>query len=180
MKYAQGGGLTPKGQLERERIRLEAADRFARGEGTAVVAAELRVGERQVRKWRQSWREGGTQSLRSKGPHSVERLSPAQWERLARELGRGPMAHGWSEDQCWTLGRIRTVIARLFHVGYTVQGVWHLLRRHGWSAQVPARRALERDDTAVEVWKAEVWPRLKGLRRPVAPGSASLTRRGRA
>jgi transposase len=180
MKYAQGGGLTPKGQVERERIRLEAADRFARGEATAVVATALRVGERQVRKWRQAWRNGGSDALRSKGPYSVERLSSAQWERLVRELERGPLAHGWSEDQSWTLGRIRIVIARTFHIGYTVQGVWHLLRRHGWSAQVPVRRALERDDAAVEVWKAEIWPRLKGRRRPVTPGSASPTRQARA
>jgi putative transposase len=99
---------------------------------------------------------------------------------LVRELERGPLAHGWSEDQCWTLGRIRVVIARGFHVGYTVQGVWHLLRRHGWSAQVPVRRALERDDGAVEVWKAEVWPRVKAPRRPVTPGSASPTKQARA
>ncbi|MFI9752322.1 winged helix-turn-helix domain-containing protein [Streptomyces collinus] len=26
-----------------------------------------------------------------------------------------------------------------------------MLRRHGWSAQVPVRRALERDDEAIEV-----------------------------
>lgn len=116
--------MTPKGQVERERVRLEAADRFARGEATAQVAATLRVGERQVRKWRQAWRQGGAQALRSKGPHSVERLSPAQWDSLVRELERGPLALGWSEDQCWSLGRIHVVIARRFHIGYTVQGVW--------------------------------------------------------
>jgi hypothetical protein len=49
----------------------------------------------------------------------------------------------------------------MFHVGYTVQGVWNLLRRHGWSAQMPVRRALERDDEAIEVGKAEVWPQVK-------------------
>ncbi|MFJ2582862.1 winged helix-turn-helix domain-containing protein, partial [Kitasatospora aureofaciens] len=46
---------------------------------------------------------------------------------------------------------------------------------HGWSAQVPARRALERDGGAVEAWKEEVWPRVEALRRP---GTMPLGERG--
>lgn len=179
MRYAQGGGLTPRRQQARERIRLEAGARFARGDKTAVIAAELRVGVRQVEKWRRTWREGGLEALRSKGPVSVERLLPAQWERLERELARGPLAHGWDEGQGWTLVRIKTVIGRLFHVGYTVQGVWRLLRRHGWSVQVPTHRAIERDDGAVGVWHEEVWPWVKGSRRSWAPSFASRTKRDR-
>jgi Winged helix-turn helix len=53
---------------------------------------------------------------------------------------------------------------RLFHVGYTVEGTSKLMRRHGWSAQVPVRQAMERDEEAVAVWKAEVWPEIKGRR----------------
>jgi hypothetical protein len=62
-----------------------------------VVAVELRVGVRQVEKWRRSRREGGLEALRSAGPMSVERLSPARWERLVRELAKGPLAHGWNQ-----------------------------------------------------------------------------------
>ena len=179
MRYAQGGGLTPKEQQTRERVRLEAGARFAQGEKTTEIAAGLRVGKRQVEKWRKSWREGGMEALRSTGAVSVERLSPQQWERLERELGRGPLAHGWEDGQGWTLVRITTLVGRMFHVGYTVQGVWKLLRRHGWSAQVPTRRAIERDDEAIAVWKDEVWPRIKAPRRTWAPTSASRTRRVR-
>ncbi|GGM80928.1 hypothetical protein GCM10012275_59460 [Longimycelium tulufanense] len=179
MRYAQGGGLTPREQQARERVRLEAGARFVRGEKTADVAAELRVGVRQVEKWRRSWREGGLEALRSQGPMSTERLAPAQWNRLEQQLMRGPLAQGWDEGQGWTLARVKTLIRRLFHVGYTVQGVWKLLRRHGWSAQVPAHRAIERNDAAIEVWKNEVWPRIKPPRRTWAPTSASKTRRGK-
>ncbi|WP_374116916.1 winged helix-turn-helix domain-containing protein [Streptomyces sp. MNU76] len=96
-----------------------------------------------------------------------------------RELERGTLAHGWDEDQGWTLVRIRALIIRLFLVEYTVQGVWKLMRRHGWSAQVPARRALERDDASVERWRSEVWETVKPPRRPGTPTSASGTRPGR-
>ncbi|MFF9607776.1 winged helix-turn-helix domain-containing protein [Streptomyces sp. NPDC014684] len=43
------------------------------------------------------------------------------------------------------------MIGRLFHVAYTVEGTWRLLKRYGCSWQQPTRRAIERDDDAVEV-----------------------------
>ncbi|MER5225505.1 winged helix-turn-helix domain-containing protein [Streptomyces flaveus] len=180
MRHAHGGGLTPREQEKRQRVRLEAAERFARGEKTEAVARKLRVTARSVRRWRRAWEQGGADALRSAGPASVERLSPAQWGRLERELRRGPLAHGSGHGfQGWTLKRVKLLIGRMFHVGYTIQGVWKLLRRHGWSAQVPVRRALERDGEAIEVWKAEVWPQVKEPRPTWAPTSASRTRRAR-
>jgi putative transposase len=180
MGYAQGGGLTPGEQEKRERLRLEAAERFARGDETEAIAKDLRVTARSVRRWRRAWREGGAEALRSRGPMAVERLSPGQWARLERELQRGPLAHGWQDEgQGWTLKRVKLLIGRMFHVGYTVQGVWKLLRRHGWSAQVPVRRAIERDEDKIAVWKREVWPRVKPPPATWAPTSASRTRQGR-
>ncbi|MFD9825508.1 winged helix-turn-helix domain-containing protein [Streptomyces violascens] len=181
MRYAQGGGLTPVEQEKREAVRLEAAGRFEAGAGTAMIAAELRVTDRSVRRWRAAWRQGGVAALVSAGPMAVERLSPQQWQRLEAELKRGPLAHGFDDEhQGWTLARVKLLIGRMFHVGYTLQGVWRLLRRHGWSCQVPVRRALERDEAAIEVWKTEVWPRVKVPRTTWAPTSASRTRQARA
>ena len=85
------------------------------------------------------------------------------------ELRKGPLAHGFVNDQRWTLGRIKTLIGRLFHVGYTVEGTSKLMRPHGWSAQVPVRQAMERDETAVAVWNAEVWPEITARRATWAP-----------
>src|SRR5437773_1535466 len=112
-------------------------------------------------------------------PVSAERLSARQWARLESELGKGPLAHGFAAGQRWTLGRIKTLIGRLFHVGYTVEGTWKLMRRHGWSCQGPVRQAMERDEEAVAVWKAEVRPEIKGWQATWAPTSASRTRQAR-
>ncbi|MGH3419101.1 MAG: winged helix-turn-helix domain-containing protein [Streptosporangiaceae bacterium] len=179
MRYAQRGGYTPAEQQRREQVRLEAAGRFARGDGIDEIARDLRVTSGSVRRWHRAWQNGGMEALRSKGPVSRERLSPQQWARLEAELRRGPLAHGFAADQRWTLGRIKTLIGRLFHVGYTVEGTGKLMRRHGWSCQVPVRQAMERDDEAVAVWKAEVWPQLKGPRATWVPSSASRMRRAR-
>jgi putative transposase len=55
---------------------------------------------------------------------------------------------------------MKVLIGRLFDIGYNVEGTVKLMRRHGWSAQIPVRHALDRDDEAVAVWKAEVWPEI--------------------
>ena len=179
MRYAQRGGYTPAEQERRERLRLEAAERFARGGTVREIAHDLRVTESSVRRWHRAWQEGGTQALRSKGPVSREKLSPQQWARLEAELRRGPLAHGFADGQYWTLQRIKALIGLLFHVGYTVEGVWKLLRRHGWSCQVPVRQAMERDEEAIAAWKAGVWPGIKAPRATWAPGSASRMRPAR-
>ena len=179
MRYAQRGGYTPAEQQRREQVRLQAAERFARGDMIKEVAHDLRVTEGSVRRWHRAWRDGGGEALRSKGPVSRERLSPQQFARLEAELKKGPLAHGFANDQRWTLGRIKTLIGKLFHVGYTVEGTSKLMRRHGWSAQVPVRQAMERDEEAVAVWKAQVWPDIKAPRATWAPSSASRTKQAR-
>src|SRR5947207_1834748 len=98
MRYAQRGGYTPAEQQRRERLRLEAAGRFARGDAISEIAHDLRVTEGSVRRWYKAWRDGGDQALRSKGPVSRGELSPQRWARREAELRKGPLAGrrpGW-------------------------------------------------------------------------------------
>ncbi|MFC6937637.1 winged helix-turn-helix domain-containing protein [Actinomadura yumaensis] len=94
---------------------------------------------------------------------------------LEAEPDKGPMAHGWP-DQIWTLSRIQTLIGRGFHKTVSLAGICQMLRRHGWSHQAPARRAVERDDALVAGWVKETWPRVEGRRRRSRPGPSSKTR----
>ena len=107
-------------------------------------------------------------------------ITDAQLQDLAAQLDAGPAAHGFTEDQCWTQARIAEVIATRFGVNYTPAGVGYLLHRMGFSVQVPTRRAAERDDDAVGVWKDEQWPAIKGWRRTWGRGCASKTKPVRA
>ncbi|MEU5840160.1 winged helix-turn-helix domain-containing protein [Streptomyces diacarni] len=167
--------MTTDRQQFHEELRLKAAERLAQGEASSVIAENLRVSVRSVQRWRQMWDEGGPQALRSRGPASLPRLSEKQFAQLEAELAEGPAAHGW-EDQRWPLSRVKTVIGRRFHLTYTVQGVRKLLVRNGWSCQVPARRAMERDDEALAGWVKEVWACAEDSRRPVEPDSSSKTK----
>ena len=59
----------------------------------------------------------------------------------------------------WTLKRVRLFIEREFGVQYSEVHVWRLLGQMGFSSQRQERRALERDDAAIEHWKKHVvWP----------------------
>jgi hypothetical protein len=43
MRYPQGGGLTAERQQSREELRLKAAEKFALGEASSLIARDLRV-----------------------------------------------------------------------------------------------------------------------------------------
>lgn len=148
---------------------------FAAGLDSAKVAKELRVSVRSVQRWRRAWADGGGRALRSKGPASHPKLSEELFAVLEEELAMGPVAHGW-DDQTWTLARVKTLIGRRFHKTLTLSTIAQMLRRHGWSHQVPARRAVERDEERVDGWVKETWPQVETPRRRSAPGSSSRTR----
>jgi transposase len=181
MRYAEGGGLTAADRARRERVRMAAAELIEAGASDGEVARRFRVTRMSANRWRRALAAGGRAALASKGPGGgPAKLSPAQVRELAAVLEAGPAAWGWDEDQCWTLARIGEVVRRRFTVTYTPAGLDLLLHRMGWSVQVPARQAAERDEAAIAAWREVTWPVVKGRRRTWAPGSASKTSPARA
>ena len=135
-------------------MRLQAAAMFGQDVRPVQVAHRLRVGTKSAYQWRRRWRAGGTAALASRGAGgAICRLSPAQLARLRAELDKGPAARGWDEDQRWTLERVATLIGWLFHVRYTLRGTSYLLHRIGFTPQVPAHRAAERDKNTIATWR---------------------------
>jgi len=144
-------------------VRLQAAQMYDQDVSAVQVAHRLRVSTKSAYQWRRRWRAGGEAALASKGAGgAVCRLNAGQVARLRAALAGGPAAWGWGEDQRWTLARVTTLIARLFHVRYTLRGVSYLLHRLGYSPQVPVHRAVERDEKAIAVWKTATWVKLRG------------------
>ena len=150
MRYPDGGGLTAAERARRERVRLEAAELIEAGASDREVARRFRVSRMSANRWRRALAAGGREALATKGAGGAKcKLTPAQLAELEAALDAGPAAWGWDEDQCWTLARIADLVARRFRVEYTLAGMDVLLHRIGWSVQVPARRAAERDEAAV-------------------------------
>ncbi|MCX4625193.1 helix-turn-helix domain-containing protein [Streptomyces sp. NBC_01443] len=107
-------------------MRLQAGQRFAAGEKTAVIAKNLRVSVRSVERWRRAWREGGMEALRSAGPANNPTVTDEQFAVLEEELGKGPSAYGFDDDR-WTLARVQTVTRRRLRMSRPVTTVWRLL-----------------------------------------------------
>ena len=144
-------------------MRLQAAGMFEQDVSAVQVAHRLRVSAKSAYQWRRRWRAGGEAALVSKGAGgAVCRLGDRQVARLRAALEGGPAAWGWDQDQRWTLARVTTLIARLFHVRYTLRGTSYLLHRMGYTPQVPIHRAVERDEQAIAAWKATTWVKLRG------------------
>jgi transposase len=181
MRYPDGGGLDAGERARREQVRLAAAGLFEAGASDREVARRLRVSRMSANRWRRALAAGGRVALASRGAGGAKcRLSAAQLAELEAVLEAGPAVSGWVEDQCWTLARITEVIRRRFKVDYTLAGADLLLHRIGWSVQVPARRAAERDEPRIAAWRQEAWPVVKEPRRTWVPGSASKTNQARA
>ncbi len=181
MRYPDGGGLTAAERARREQVRLAAADLIKAGASDREVARRFRVTRMSANRWRRALVAGGRAALLSKGPGGGPcKLSPVQVRELEAVLEAGPAVQGWDEDQCWTLARIAEVVRRRFTVDYTLAGLDLLLHRIGWSVQVPARQAAERDEAAIAAWREETWPVIKGRRRTWVPGWSSKTNPARA
>lgn len=151
---------------------------FAAGVAAVEVAARLEVSTKSAYAWRRAWLAGGAQALVSKGSGGTpSRLSEQQVARLQERLEAGPAASGYIEDQRWTLARVVKLIATMFHVRYSLKGASLLLRRMGWTPQMPSHRAVERDEAAIASWRRHQWPAVKGSRAGWVRGSASPTRR---
>jgi transposase len=162
MRYPDGGGLTAKQRAQREQVRFEAAELFVQGVAPLQVARRLRVSRKSAYAWHARWRDGGVEALRSKGPsRRPSRMKPGWRAWPAAELEKGPAAHGWVEDQRWTLARVSVVIARRFHVRFSPAQTWRILRQMGFTVQVPVRRAAERDEDTLAARIKETWPRVE-------------------
>jgi len=180
MRYPDGGGLDAAERARRDRVRLAAAEMIEAGAGDREVAKRFRVSRMSANRWRRALAAGGRAALASKGAAGARcKLTRGQLDELEAVLDAGPAACGYA-DQCWTLARIAEQARRRFGVEYTLAAMDVLLHRIGWSVQVPARRAAERDEARIARWREETWPVIKGRRRTWAPGSASKTSPARA
>jgi putative transposase len=180
MRYPDGGGLTAAARARREKVRLAAAEMIEAGASDREIARRFRVSRMSANRWRRALAAGGRAALASKGAGGTPcKLTPVQVRELEAVLDAGPAAAGYV-DQCWTLARITDQVWRRFGVEYTLAGMDVLLHRLGWSVQVPARRAAERDEGTIARWREETWPVVKGRRRTWAPGWSSRTSPARA
>jgi transposase len=126
------------------------------------IAEALGVTQGAISQWLRRVRDaGGVEGLyRRSNKGAKPKLTPEQVGQLPSLLEQGPQAFGWWED-VWTRDRVCALIENRFGVRYHPTQVGHILRKIGWTPQKPVRKAVERDEAAIEQWKREEWPALK-------------------
>jgi transposase len=130
------------------------------------IAAALGATESAVSQWLASARRGGREALASHTDRRgvAPKLNPEQLRRIPDFLWHGAEAYGFRGD-VWTCDRVAGVIREELDVTYSKSQVSRLLKRLGWTPQVPITRAIQRDEEAIARWRVEAWPELKGKAR---------------
>jgi len=146
---------------------MRAAKLFEQGYSKAEVARRCRVSNQSAGRWHTAWAAGGHQARQHPGRAGRKpRLQPLDRVPLAADLQSGPEKTRGHATALWTLPRVVALIAQRFGHRYSTAQASRLLRQMGWSCQKPARRALERDEQAIRVWKQRRWPAIKKARWP--------------
>jgi len=136
-------------------LRLKQDDWYQRD-----IAEALGVTEVSVSHWLAHARIGGASALLSRPiPGRPAELSPTQRRMIPEFLWHGAEAYGF-RGSLWTCARVARVIDEEFAVAYDKSQVSRLLNRLGWTPQTPIRRASQRDEQAIELWRRTTWPRL--------------------
>jgi transposase len=105
--------------------------------------------------------EGGAEGLKRRvASGTPPRLSEQERAKLPDLLAQGAGSYGF-RGEAWTCERVAEVIRREFGVRYHPAHMSRLLAKLRLSLQKPQRLADQRDEAAIERWKAERWPELK-------------------
>src|SRR5437899_1524225 len=146
----------------REWRRMRALELKPLGWKQRDIAAALGITEGAVSQWLAAARRGGRDALLSHLSHCglPPKLTPEQVRLIPDFLWHGAESYGFRGD-VWTCERVAGVLYEEFGISYSKSQVSRLLKRLGWTPQVPITRAIQRDEAAIERWRVESWPELK-------------------
>lgn len=151
--------LSPHDWMEWRRMRALQLNQD--GWRSRSIAAALGVSEGAVSRWLAAARRGGAEALHARPrTGAAPKLTSAQIHLIPDFLWHGAEAYGFLGN-LWTCDRVVDVIAEEFGVSYSKSQVSRLLRRLGWSPQVPVTQAIQRDEEAIERWRIESWPAIR-------------------
>ena len=149
---------------ELEARRRTAVEKLQGGWTQAEVADFLEVHPITVAKWSARHRREGAAGLAAKPtPGRPRFLTRSQERSVLNWLVDKPTAHGFRTD-LWTARRVADLIRRRFGIDYHPDYLRAWLRCRGCSPQKPRRRAKQKNQTAINRWVAEDWPRIQKKR----------------
>lgn len=143
-----------------EARRLRAVPYFKRNWTERSIANKLSVSGVAVHQWKAVWQRNGIAGLRAGRYGPSPKLSQKSETAVKKRILEGAEAHGFSGN-FWTLLRITKAVKSWTGISYRDRSVWHFLKRLGFSCQKPVKRAAERDEEAIQIWKQKTWALVK-------------------
>ena len=118
-----------------------------------------------VSKWMRRWRDGGWEGLqerrRGRRPGEQQALKPWQQGVVVQLIKEKNPNQLQLPGFLWTCDAVMELIDQRFGIRLAVRTVGDYLRAWGFTPQVPARRALERDPEAVKQWLEVRYPEIR-------------------
>ena len=137
---------------------------IAQGWRQGQIAQALGVSQAAVSQWLAA--DGGRDSAQERRGCPAK-LAGEQLRLVPDLLSHGAEVWGF-RGEVWTCARVAAVIQEEFGVRYSPSQVSRLLKALEWTPQQPIERASQRDEAAVEAWRAKRWPELKKRRMQTA------------
>ena len=161
------------GQDVREWRRMRAWELHEEGWSGKDIAEALKVSAAAVSGWLKRPRMSGIEALRRRpAPGPTPKLTAEQRAQLPDLLAKGAETYGFVGN-VWTTKRVAAVIKRVYSVSYHPAHISRLLRQDRLSLQTPIRRASQRDEATIAVWRKETSPALQAKPRRSGARSSS-------
>ena len=157
-----------------EVLRERAVAMHEAGNTQLAIASVLGLHKNTVYRWLKGWRVAGATALKAKKRgrrHEAQRLLDVN---QAAEVQQLMTAH--TPDQLdlphalWGREAVRELVQARFGITLALRTVSDYLRRWSFTPQRPIKRAIERQDAAIQAWLAEHYPKIAA--RAKAEGAA--------
>lgn len=183
MSHPDARTLPPAAQAEKRRLAMTMREG---GESFSEIGRVLGVHYMTVSMWWDRYQAGGLEALvvRKRGPKvgTQRRLTARQEQAIQRAITDTTPDQLKLPFALWTRAAIVHLIQQTFGVALPVRTMGHYLKRWGFTAQKPIKRAYEQRPEAMAAWLETEYPRIKrrassAARSPRAPRCIGAMRR---
>jgi transposase len=144
-----------------EKRRIAAGKLFDKGVSQVKISIKYNVTKAAVSQWHTAWKKNKKKGLLSKGtPGFASVFTKEKKNKLKKLIQDGPVSLGYDTDY-WTIACIQDVAKKKLRITLGYTSIWTTVKGLRLSCQKPERRARERDEKAIDIWKHTTFPDLK-------------------